>query len=259
MTNVIDSIRPKHRVMHVRAAGINYIGRVRPNNEDCFCANEFYIVSEEMNSNISCFQERDCTEALYAVFDGVGGDMHGEIASCAAAQFFSDHRQQLLHACSKPDKVSEIYRQANAAVCEMAKGSCTTAVLLCLSETQAFVSNIGDSQAFLYRNGILEELTMQHIEPSSGTGKSNIITRFLGDQASEKRYIPTISRPLPLEHDDIFVLCSDGITDMVDLQTLQKILHQNKGENEMASDIVNCAARAGGVDNATIIVVRVHL
>lgn len=259
MTEDVDSIRPEYRIMHVRAACINYIGRVRPNNEDCLCANEFYIIPEEMNDNISCFQERDCIEAFYAVFDGVGGDLHGEAASCAAAQFFSNHRKALFQACSKYDEMIEFYRQANMAVCSAANGSCTTAVLLCLLESQVFVSNIGDSQAFLYRNGVLKQLTIQHNEESFGKGKSNVITRYFGEQESEKRFVPTFSPPLPLEHDDIFILCSDGITDMIDRQTLQMILLQNKDEKEMASDIVNCAACAGGLDNATIIVVRVHL
>lgn len=259
MTSDNDSVRPGYRVMHVRAACINYIGRVRKNNEDCLCANEFYIAPEEMNINISCFQERDCSEAFYAVFDGVGGDLHGEIASCTAAQFFSNHRQRLFQACTKPDEMTAFYRQANAAVCSAANGSFTTAVLLCLLESQAFVSNIGDSQAFLYRNGILKKLTMKHNEPSCGNGKSNIITRYFGEHESERRFIPTLSPSFPLEHDDLFILCSDGITDLVDEQTLQMILLQNKSENKMVSDIVNCAACAGGTDNATIIVIRVHL
>lgn len=259
MTDDIDSIRPEYRVMHVRAACINYIGRVRQSNEDCLCANEFYIAPEEMNSNISCFQERDCRKAFYAVFDGVGADLHGEIASCTAAQFFSSHRQHLFQACTKPDEMTAFYRQANAAVCSAAKGSCTTAAVLCLLESQAFVSNIGDSQAFLYRSGILRELTVRHNGPSLGNRRSNIITRYFGGHERERRFVPALSPSFPLEHDDLFILCSDGITDLVDEQTLQMILLQNKSENKMASDIVNCAACAGGTDNATIIVIRVHL
>ena len=158
----INTLRPDKRTVDVQVAMINYVGYNRSNNEDNCCINDFYIPLEQMNDNVSCATSERGQTHLFGVFDGVGGDAHGEVASCEAARFFAEHRDMVLAGCSHTEKITECFRQASNAVHQAAQDSGTTAAVLCIRGATAYLFNVGDSRTYFFHEGLLDVLSEEH-------------------------------------------------------------------------------------------------
>jgi serine/threonine protein phosphatase PrpC len=205
-------------------------GRVREGNEDR------YLVREEQGVT------------LLAVADGVGGSSGGEIAADAAlaelgARFFGAPADQ-----PTSDALGEAMRDANAAVLRAAGASghhdaATTIVAAVVRGNEAIIANLGDSRAYLIRDGICRQLTQDH----SGD-MEHAITRFAGDPRGIQPDIFVES----LRSDDRLLLCSDGLTRHV---KPEEIASAARGENvrDVASTLVDLANARGGEDNVTVL------
>lgn len=205
-------------------------GRVREGNEDR------YVVREE----------RGIT--LLAVADGVGGSSGGEIAADAAlvelgTRFFAAAEDR-----ATSDALAEAMRDANAAVLKAAGASghrdaATTIVAAAVRSSEAIVANLGDSRAYLIRDGVCRQLTEDH----SGA-MEHAITRFAGDPRGIQPDIFVES----LRPDDRVLLCSDGLTRHV---TPEEIARAASGEDvrTAANALVDLANARGGQDNITVL------
>lgn len=205
-------------------------GRVRDGNEDR------YLVREE----------RGIT--LLAVADGVGGSSGGEIAADAALvelgmRFFGAPPDR-----ATSEALAEAMRDANAAVLKAAAASghgdaATTIVAAALRADQAIIGNLGDSRAYLIRDGVCRQLTEDH----SGD-MEHAITRFAGDPRGIQPdlFVET------LRADDRLLLCSDGLTRHV---TPEEIAKAAGGEDVRvaANALVDLANSRGGQDNITVV------
>ena len=205
-------------------------GRVRDGNEDR------YLVREEQGVT------------LLAVADGVGGSSGGEIAADAAlaelgARFFGAPTDQ-----PTSDALGEAMRDANAAVLRAAGSSghhdaATTIVAAVVRGNEAIIANLGDSRAYLIRDGICRQLTEDH----SGD-MEHAITRFAGDPRGIQPDIFVES----LRSDDRLLLCSDGLTRHV---KPEEIASAARGEDvrDVANTLVDLANARGGEDNVTVL------
>ena len=205
-------------------------GRVREGNEDR------YFVREERGTT------------LLAVADGVGGASGGEIAADAAiaelgARFFTAPSDR-----AASDVLAEALRDANAAVLRAAGSSghrdaATTIVAAAVRAHEAIVANLGDSRAYLIRDGVCRQITEDH----SGSIE-HAITRFAGDRRGVQPDIFVES----LRADDRLLLCSDGLTRHV---TPDEIAQVASGEDVSvaASALVDLANARGGQDNVTVV------
>jgi len=205
-------------------------GRVREGNEDR------YLVREEQGIT------------LLAVADGVGGSSGGEIAADAAlaelgTRFFGAPADR-----PTSDALAEAMRDANAAVLRAAASSghrdaATTIVAAVVRDNEAIIANLGDSRAYLIREGICRQLTEDH----SGD-MEHAITRFAGDPRGIQPDIFVES----LRPDDRLLLCSDGLTRHV---TPEEIAAAASGEDVRvaASALVDLANARGGQDNVTVL------
>jgi len=205
-------------------------GRVREGNEDR------YLVREEQGVT------------LLAVADGVGGSSGGEIAADAAlaelgTRFFGAPADR-----PTSDALAEAMRDANAAVLRAAASSghrdaATTIVAAVVRDNEAIIANLGDSRAYLIREGICRQLTEDH----SGD-MEHAITRFAGDPRGIQSDIFVES----LRPDDRLLLCSDGLTRHV---TPEEIAAAASGEDVRvaASALVDLANARGGQDNVTVL------
>ncbi len=250
------TLRPEEREILVDAGGVIFRGR-RENNEDCFCANEYWLKARNMSQNQVMEQKRKLKKGVYGVFDGVGGDPHGEWASCAAAEFFSEHHAQVCDQIRTQETATALFQEANQAIYAEAKGSCSTAVVLGISDLLAYIAYVGDSSAFLWRKGELSCLTKPHKPEASGNRHS--INRYLGEIDEERMYTPSVCPRLAIVHDDIFVLCSDGVTDALTNERLGETIDPSAASSQIASQIAKNAYTAGSNDNITVLVLKVQL
>lgn len=253
------TLRPRQKILRLRAECINFVGLRRNNNEDSFCMNHYWLTPEQMNENVACSQEVKQLHGIYGVFDGVGGDPKGEKASCGAARFFSENSERVIRQCANATDMDDLFARANVAVRQESGGSATTAALLALANARAYAANAGDSSIFLFRRGLLETICKVH-HPDGQSSTGHTITRYLGADCLEGRYHPHVATPIPLEHDDLFLLCSDGVTDMLsDARICSALSREGLDDRARAELLIGQAMDAGGYDNATLMLVRVLL
>jgi PPM family protein phosphatase len=238
-------------MLYLEPFGATHAGKVRANNEDALLVGE----------------GRD--ETLFVVADGIGGFEAGEVASRIAV----DVLKELAPGASFEAAISEANRRILVAGRgdERLSGMGTTVVAVRFGGTRdepvAQVAHVGDSRAYLLRGGSLRPVTEDHSlvaelvrsgdltrDQAAEHPQKNLITRALG--ADEEVEVDTAV--LPVEAGDRFLLCSDGLSDMIPETRLGEILAEAPGDPEKpARSLVSAALDAGGADNVTVIVVDV--
>jgi PPM family protein phosphatase len=228
-----------------RAAGRTDTGRKRRQNEDAFV----------------------CDPPLFAIADGMGGAQAGELASRIAAAAI----EEAAGALRDEDGVVAAVRAANALIFERAlndpgvAGMGTTATVALVDETRETltIAHVGDSRAYRYRDGVLEQLTTDHslVAELVRTGRlteaeaavhphRSVITRVLGTDADVDVDTLTVS----LSPGDIVLLCSDGLSAMVRDEEIGRVLESTAGDpHQAAESLVRAANAAGGDDNVTVV------
>ncbi len=232
--------------------GVTDPGKVRKNNEDSLLVGE----------------GRD--ETLFVVADGIGGFEAGEVASSIAIDVLKEVPEE----APLEDAIREANRRILAASRgdERLQGMGTTVVAMRFGgtgeEPVAQVSHVGDSRAYLVRGGGMQPVTEDHSlvaelvrsgdltrAQASEHPQKNLITRALG--AEEEVEVDTTV--LPVEPGDRFVLCSDGLSDMVPETRMQSILTSHPEDPEKtARALIAAALKAGGADNVTVVIVDVR-
>ncbi|MBR5152312.1 MAG: Stp1/IreP family PP2C-type Ser/Thr phosphatase [Clostridia bacterium] len=236
--------------------GASHKGNVRDLNEDSFCVHGF---------------TRQEPYGFCIVSDGMGGHNAGEVASQQTVQFVAEELLRKLTAQEVPKALNQATRNANDRVCRMAmanqsqRGMGATLVAAYVCEEQAYIANVGDSRAYAYRNGELLQITRDHsvVEELVANGtitkeearnhpQRNIITRAIGSEG--------VMEPDIFEYDyypgDILLLCSDGLSSMLNDAEIQKILMENTNAKQMVTALIDAANRQGGRDNITVICIR---
>jgi protein phosphatase len=212
---------------------------------------------------------------LYVVADGMGGHKGGEVASAMAVEAVQDtvrrHQKD-----SKPNArkvLAEAYREASLRIYQKSAyenpellGMGTTMVLMWASRDRLYIGNVGDSRAYLYRSpNMLWQLTEDHSlineqvkagviseEEAPHVVGRNVITRSVG---FEKDVLADVLEREPL-NDDLYVLCSDGLSGLVQTTKLVEIISKNR-PTEAIAKLVKEAKAAGGDDNISVILIKV--
>ena len=185
---------------------------------------------------------------LLAVADGVGGEAGGEMASSAAIEALSKRFFGASAEVSRADALAAAMRDANDAVLGAAgqsgqKGAASTLVAAAVSGDDAVVGNLGDSRAYLVRDGRIQRITADH----SGAFPSSI-TRFVGDPSGVQ---PDVFMETLVPWDRL-LLCSDGLTRHVPDEEIAA--HVRSQDVERAVDsLVDLAKERGGEDNITVV------
>ena len=227
-----------------RTAALSHAGRKRRQNEDA------YVLEPP----------------LFAVADGMGGARAGEIASSLAAAALQESDG---NGASGEARVAALIEEANRRVFRRASedseasGMGTTMTVALVEEDRVVIGHVGDSRAYLIRDGRLEQLTDDHslVAELVRSGKLTpeeaeihpqraVITRAVGTEPDVD--VDTFSVQAAVG--DLFLICSDGLTDMVDESTILDAVEQNRGDlQEAARALVNAANRVGGEDNITVV------
>ena len=234
----------------VSAAGQTDTGQRRKKNEDS------YLILDEHN--------------LFVVADGMGGHAGGEVASQVAVDVigaaFKDNRFTGERYANVPRRGSELavaVQMANEAIFTRARvepelagmGTTVVAARFSPNKQRLYIGHVGDSRCYRLRDGELRQVTTDHTMGASGiTGPlADRLERAVGIMAAVKVDV-IIGRPLP---DDLYMLCSDGLSKMVSLERMREILVAEKDLDKATVNLVADANAGGGRDNITVILVQV--
>lgn len=240
------------------------IGRIRENNEDNFYFDGKCLEAEnEGMRNIVSFEDRLKAGLCLAVFDGIGGESGGELASFTAArELQSAEREVSDYLTSERKHLEYLTQRMNCAVVSAADrcGALTmgtTAAVLYFGSCCVYSCNVGDSRAYRLRSGEFMQLTRDHTEGHlpRGSGKA-ALTQYLGIDPAEMRIEPYIAKG-ELRKGDVYLLCSDGLTDMVSNVEISGILLDCPEVEQCARRLLRAALEHGGRDNVTVIVCRI--
>lgn len=239
--------------MIIRIDAVSDVGLVRSNNEDMALVQGGQLRDEKVM--LVCeLPEQGCFSAIVA--DGIGGYDKGEVASEMATNSFDHFLNKLPEGKEANDIILALKQwcqQTNADILAAAAGSgmgCTLTGIFTYWG-MAFLVNIGDSRTYRYRNEYLKQMTNDHSERNrtdDDSVPSNLIYNALG---VPEAFIDV--QQTKLIEGDIFLICSDGLTDMITDEEIECILARGGG----AEDLVQAAKNAGGLDNITVIVLNV--
>jgi PPM family protein phosphatase len=262
-------------------AGMTHTGKVRTNNEDNFLVVRFGRFLQTMLTSLPeghLMPEHALTGYGMAVADGMGGTAAGEVASRLALTVLVDLVLETPDWILSPDdphmeKVIERairrFDRVNESVLEEArrqpwlKGMGTTLTMACSLGAHMLIAHVGDSPVYLLRGGGLHRLTRDHTLAQQMAEHGSIplravppryrhkLTQAIG--VREAGGEPDIRR-LPLEDGDRLLLCSDGLTDMVDDATIAVLLKDNQDSEAACRNLVDLALEHGGRDNITVVV-----
>lgn len=236
-------------------ACVSHPGKVRRVNQDNFICNGQYM---EPDGNALSFPLRgtcNCAEnPLFGVFDGMGGEQCGEVAAEIAARQASNLR---VHGDGL-DVLAAFCRRANRAICDFSAqngvtSTGTTAAMLLFMKHKIFLCNIGDSKIFRFRRGQLEQLSMDHL-CLAPFGVKPPLSQNLGLPPEEIKIEPYFLK-LSYAPDDVYLICSDGLTDMVTNEEIQQVLSSTPVESA-AELLLEQALAKGGKDNTTILLCK---
>jgi PPM family protein phosphatase len=280
----MDLSRP---AFEVECAGLSHPGKVRNNNEDHYFAARFERTMRTLLTNLGTGQVPDSyTEAGYAmlVADGIGGEAAGEIASGTAVQllvqlaletpdwimsFDRDRSQEVL------SRMEERFRTIAKAFVERGRaepalaGMGTTMTLAGSVGADAIVAHVGDSRAYLFRDGRLQQLTRdqtvaQTLADAGAIAPEEVETHpsrhvLIGAITTHEGKVPVELRHLRLEDGDQLLLCSDGLTDMAADDAIGRVLARGGSADEACRGLVDLALDGGGKDNVTVVVARYRM
>lgn len=236
---------------------ISHIGNCRKMNQDNFICNGQFIGGE---ANPVSFPLSGCIESgqqkIMGVFDGMGGEECGEIAALIAAQEAS----QVPIGKRPIDDMADFCKQANEKICQYAadnsiKSMGTTAALLAFIESEIILCNIGDSKIFYFYRNYLEQISVDHLAIAA-YGTKPPLSQNLGIPPDEMEIEPYIARG-QYRDGDMYLICSDGLTDMLKLEEIASIL-LNTTFDAVVETLVESALANGGKDNITIMLLRIE-
>ena len=200
-------------------AAFTHRGRVRPANEDAISIGP-RVLTGDMNTPVSITAPGD--GCLLMVADGMGGHAQGAMASRAVL----DYLVAAVDRISNPETCAEAIEDANQHLYtlmeqqEAALGMGTTLVGALLTPTALLTFNVGDSRCYLFSTGRLIQLSHDDVADEgvdhSGHRRSHAITQALGGSSFPIAVEPHINVDAPLGADETLLLCSDGLTDMVE-------------------------------------------
>jgi PPM family protein phosphatase len=209
---------------------------------------------------------------LYIVADGMGGHKAGALAAQMAVEELQRHIGGAAASDPADTVIAAAFKAANDAVYSRSRsgdssteGMGTTAVVLLISGRVARVAHVGDSRAYLYRNGSLSQLTTDHTivqrmvqagmlkpEEAADHPQSSMLERAIGSQQN----VEIDLRGHPLQSGDALLLCSDGLSGYVSDAQIEDVLRNERTVQETTADLVRLALDKGGRDNVTVQVVR---
>lgn len=233
----------------VRYAWVSHTGHIRAYNEDNLWCDGIFLPENHKNTPVIEGSLKLSAHPVFAVFDGMGGLTGGGRASFLAAS--SLRKDSVISSSGE-----QVFRLLDQKISDSSSGtdSGTTGAFLYLENTAAHACSLGDSSVFLIRQESARLMTMSHIIRNPFTGTREL-TRYLGCGQSELVPYEQEERILP---GDIFLLCTDGLTDMVSKEDIVSTISGIEVPSEAVTALLTEALARGGYDNITIIMCYIN-
>lgn len=254
----------------IDAACVCNTGLIRVMNEDnFFFFGDLLPIENNGTGKVLAHRERIDSEITLGVYDGIGGGEYGEIASNCAAEatkeFFK--KRVFQNTGSVLDCLEEFIIKLNRVVFEQSKELMTrnmgsTMVSLHFVRDRVYACNLGDSKCFRLSGDVFEQLSDDHTDGAylAANGILNrrpSLIQYLGINPEEMKIEPTI-KTVPLHREDRYLLCSDGLTDMVPLSAIKECIQEEDDTAECVKKLLDYALAGGGKDNITIILCTIR-
>ncbi len=252
--------------MQIVSGGVSDVGRVRSNNEDSF------RILEPMQ--------------LYVLSDGMGGEAHGEIASALAVETLVKHCMEAngesetkaqgttaAHWSEKTKRLESAVHLANHKIFEAAEknpeqhGMGATLTAMWIEGAKLSLAHVGDSRAYLLRGGTLQQLTNDHSLVAEQVRRGILTTSEAEQSDMQSVLLRALGAQPEIEVDadehmlferDVLLLCSDGLTRMVTEPEIAGTLQAETDPQKAAQKLVDLANDRGGMDNVTVVAVRLN-
>jgi protein phosphatase len=282
-----DKAKPPSTSIRADFGALSHAGKVRPRNEDHFLV--FHIRREQQvlvtNVPHELFPEPS-GEIGYVmiVADGMGGMAAGEVASSMAITtgLKMIHKSEKWGFKINQKEARELFERANLYFQEIDKsitersendsrfsGMGTTLTVAYSVGIDLFIVHVGDSRAYLFREGELRQLTKDHTiaQAMADAGfippeevrrhrRRNVLTKYLGGHHGK---VKADIRWLRLADSDRVLVCTDGLTEMVHDDVIARILAHHEKPDDAANALLDEALRCGGTDNITVVVARYEI
>ena len=247
----------------INYAYTSHIGKVRANNEDNFwCCGNMLPPQNQGTKGIFAGKISQKTFPAVAVFDGMGGESCGEMAAGLAAREFGRYYETNKRAFKK--QVSGFFNgicaSMNREVCRYGEENRirslgTTVAMVLFGHNSAYVGNLGDSRVYYCEEGKLRQISTDHVAGKSLFGKAPL-TQYLGVPDESMVLDPSVIK-LEYKPNSRYLLCSDGMTDMLTDEEIADILNRDTTVEETVKLLLKCTLEKGGRDNVTIVLCEV--
>lgn len=235
---------------------VSNIGRVRTMNQDNLICDGCYL--DEVTSQMPFLKNGSVSPKdfpIFGIFDGMGGEECGEVASLIAAK----EAVNINGTGESVQAFSEYCTRSNDAICTYAEKNGisamgTTAAMMHFSKDEITVCNIGDSKIFRLAEGTIEQISMDHVA-TAAFGRKPPLTQHLGVPPEILIIDPYFSRG-GYTQGDKYLICSDGLTDMVSNEEINDTVNANSVEDAVEI-LLQKALENGGRDNITIILLEI--
>ncbi len=227
-------------------------GKVRDHNEDSV------IIVKNNEGNY-----------LLAVADGMGGHSCGEVASSLVIKYLSHHFQERFYKMDKEQAIvfiNEAIEEVNNMIFkyqvehEESKGMGTTLVMAILTKEYLLMANIGDSSGFIEKNGVLHKITYDHTLVNLLVSAGELTEEEAKNHPRKNVLMKALGANDPIEADifdcdmdvDAIFLCSDGVTNMLEIPHIEKVLNSDLDIEDKIVKLVHKCNNRGGLDNMSM-------
>ena len=264
MSRIIDTLGRRlsgKEKYYIRTAAVCHRGNMRSRNEDnLYFQGHILPMLHEGTDGIRLYRQNAGRGFAAAVFDGMGGESAGELASFTAADTMRGLLKRMR--VESDEEIFEFCRELNGSVVRAAGKEKyvqigTTAVILSVQGNEYCLCNVGDSPAYFFREGRLSLISVPHtnyrlLELQGAKGMKPSLTQFLGLDEEDVLIEPHIQRGV-LQKGDRILLCSDGLTDMIKDEEIESIMKRRADAGQCVRILLAEALHKGGSDKITII------
>lgn len=245
----------------IHSSSCSNTGKIRENNEDNFYFDGKYMEEDHGDYNKiakTTFSNED--NMVFAVFDGMGGESNGERASYLAAKSLDEYIKSKPIQFSFPDYINKANKKILAD--KKSNMGTTVAAAYFLEDTIKFC-NLGDSRIYLLRNNKLKQVSKDHTDASlqekltEKVKQKPKLTQHLGISSDEMILSPYLTS-IKYHTGDKILLCSDGLTDMLEDDEICNILINNSLPKDIVEELLSTSLAKGGKDNITITIFSIE-